>query len=409
MPISHRFESSPSHANQGNSKGYLRLLLAVIVFSVTLYLGNRSSALLKLTSSFDIDRFRNISTNESSSSTNWWDDYVDQVATPFARWKGPKYSWCIEEASNDTTFDGLMLAKTFKTGSSSAAALTLHISHRVAQRHLKQHHCKAFFKHSFMTRNRHSHRVQPSLLWTIVRNPANRAVSAINFFQVGMHGNNLSEEEMVSLLSEEKNVQLHQIRISQGEKSKLGSEALESFDNLTTFIKESVFAAYDFVAVSERWDESVAVMQLLFDLQAEDMIILPAKKSGSWTWDRKHGDEAGCFLIPRPQTPKPVEKYLRTEFTHRNADFLLHAAAHKSLDLTIDLLGRDLVAAQVAKLKTLQEYVQRQCLHEAVFPCSSNGTFQRESQQDCYWLDMGCGYRCIDRVVASYKMGLNYT
>ena len=389
----------------GPLRRHRRLFLAILVSHVGLLVVHRWSTLPGLSFNLNVDLLKN-ATHSDMDSLNWWRDCVDNVAVTFEKWKGQTYSWCVEDSSNDSSLTGLILSKTFKTGSSTAAALTLRISHRVAQRYLKQHHCKTFLDHSFMRRNLHSFREQPSLLWTIVRNPAKRAISSINYFQVGLHGKQFSDQEMITRLSKLKNVQLQQIRDFKGAvKPALTSSILNSTQNVIELMKQSVFNKYDFIAVNERWEESVAVMQLLFDLEDEDMIVLSAKRSGSWAWNVKEGEESRCFVIPRATQSDKVKIFLQTDFTYRNADFLLHAVANKSLDLTIDSLGRDLVATKVNILRYLQELVERNCLNSTVFPCASNGTYQSQSKDDCYWRDMGCGFRCIDRVLSRFDQG----
>ena len=99
------------------------------------------------------------------------------------------------------------------------------------------------------------------------------------------------------------------------------------------------------------------------------------------------------------------EGILFNQFTYENADYLLYAAANRSLDLTIDALGRDLVEYQVNNLRRLQAMAETHCINSTYFPCSSNGTLQsRMSDMDCYWRDMGCGHNCIDRILSQDKL-----
>ena len=434
----------------------------------------------------------------SATKSNWWDDYVNSLAVTYKKWNGPKYSWCLKDekqshdingtgsaAESNNVINGMLFVKTFKTGSSTAASLTLRISQKVGERHLASTNetslisttishdspkpassstttstCKTSFRHEFMLQNLQSYRKQPSLLWTIVRDPAKRVQSAFNYFHIGLKGMEsssvtMSDEQMMSHFDQKKNVQVSQLRVlsSQPQQQEQRDSSLSppsqshsrsSFDSrmfqsspriLIARLKKQIFSAYDFVAVLERWEESVAVMQLLFDLEDEDMIVFATKSSGSWTWNLKNTDnddqlleqqpqqqqqqqnqtpnyyktkEAGCFFIPEIKSPSfKVQKYLSTNFTHENADYLLHAAANRSLDLTINALGRDRVVSQVKKLRQLQTLVENYCLHSTYFPCSSNGTLQsRKSDADCYWRDMGCGHKCIDRILSQNKLGL---
>jgi hypothetical protein len=64
---------------------------------------------------------------------------------------------------------------------------------------------------------------------------------------------------------------------------------------------------------------------------------------------------------------------------------------NRSLDLTIELLGRERVESGVREFQHLQALAQERCLLKAVFPCTANGTLQDGWQKDCYHKDWGCG------------------
>ena len=230
----------------------------------------------------------------------------------------------------------------------------------------------------------------------------------------------MTDERIIDNFSGKKNAQVEQLiatpgrSFSKAKKDSFSSRIFQSPRILVTRLKKQVFDAYDFVAVLERWEESIAVMQLLLDLEDEDMIILSTKSAGSWILrepqmnELRHSSsqDAGCFFIPEPKRSSKVEQYLSTNFTLENADFLLHAAANRSLDLTINAIGRDRVEYQVNKLRKLQTLAETHCLDSTEFPCSSNGTLRSESNLDCYWRGMGCGHTCVDTILAQHKLGI---
>ena len=75
-------------------------------------------------------------------------------------------------------------------------------------------------------------------------------------------------------------------------------------------------------------------------------------------------------------------------------DYLLLAAANRSLDLTIDRLGRDRV------YRAIMTVVSEECASQTFLPCSWEGAPQVYlAQSSCNNGDEGCGYRCIDRLV----------
>ncbi len=68
---------------------------------------------------------------------------------------------------------------------------------------------------------------------------------------------------------------------------------------------------------------------------------------------------------------------------------------------TIQALGMERVQERTRTIERLQGLAEDQCQDKAIFPCSDVGVPQtRESQLSCYFLDAGCGHRCVDRVLA---------
>ena len=83
-------------------------------------------------------------------------------------------------------------------------------------------------------------------------------------------------------------------------------------------------------------------------------------------------------------------------------DYVLYEAVNKSLDLTIDSLGRELFEDALDAFIKLKCRAEEKCAADAVFPCSSTGEIQlAESSESCYKRDWGCGYPCLDTLQAS--------
>ena len=162
-------------------------------------------------------------------------------------------------------------------------------------------------------------------------------------------------------------------------------------------IEKDVMNEYNFVGILERQAESLVVFKLLFGLEYQDIIVLSSKTNGGYD---DGGYKNTCFLIQKAHETPTVDTYLKNEFPVHNYDYLMYAVANRSLDLTIDILGRETVEKQVKEYSRLRKVAQDVCSKEAVFPCSSDGTFQRaKSRKSCYAVDNGCGYRCVNRVV----------
>ena len=199
---------------------------------------------------------------------------------------------------------------------------------------------------------------------------------------------------------------------------------------------QDLLDSYDFIGVFERWDESLAVLQLLLGLDTADMMYLPRPKAAaaaaaaaavvpsSEISDNNIGSEQKqqqqvasvdspfasqtdyyeywnrqCRPIPTATVYLDMKQWFYSdEFeAYTEADVLVYKAVNKSLDLTIDSLGRDKVEKAVRDLQKANRLAQQQCKNVRL-PCSSDGLVEKET--DCLIPDMGvgCGYKCLDQV-----------
>lgn len=150
---------------------------------------------------------------------------------------------------------------------------------------------------------------------------------------------------------------------------------------------------YDFIGVTERMDDSLVVLSMLLNLQLTDILYLSAKGNGSF-------DDAGLkectYIVPTFISPSMKQYFNDTQWTRRTkGDALLHCAAQRSLDMTIDQLGRDKFNIKIKEYKRMQKLVTDACMEQVAFPCDAGG---KRQTTDCYWVDSGCGNRCIDSI-----------
>jgi hypothetical protein len=175
-------------------------------------------------------------------------------------------------------------------------------------------------------------------------------------------------------------------------------------EQVLQWMQEKIMDEYDFIGVTERMDESLAVMVLLWNLEPSDVVVLSAKKAGGY-------DDAGstgqCSKIVRPQPPSPVLRhYWSNEHPLDNADFLLWDAVNLSLDRTILRLGVERVQKVIRDIQSLGRLAENHCQAKAHFPCSDTGQPQLKlAEQSCYVQDAGCGHKCVDNVMEDYKLG----
>ena len=159
---------------------------------------------------------------------------------------------------------------------------------------------------------------------------------------------------------------------------------------------------YDFIGLVERFDESLVLLRLLLGLDAGDILYLPSKFSGAYTGAKKKG---GCMKIPDKIDFPEMKPYLDSPaWKHKNAfTNEIHAAINRSLDLTIDHVGRQKFEEALSEHRHLLELSKKLCGDKAFFPCSREGVIQlEESKKSCYLKDHGCGYACLDDLYQNY-------
>jgi len=398
------------------------------------------------------------SKRSSSLSTRIQDDCLEAMAVeyPLHTTDTSTLQWCLPPSHHPNVFlkqpqlihqqanasiVGLIFIKNTKAASSTGAGITLRIAEQVGQRVLQTStspvsssqqqqlpqqqrlaatSCVRNWTHAFANARGHAKRKRhgrsSSLLWTILRHPASRDVSAFYFFEHMRQGVADTDDNLLQYLQAQKSGQfryLHSHYIADDNLQPAFQSWLSSHQKqhqLSTVLHQ-LLLDYDFIALAERMDESLAVMTLLWKLQPSDVIVLNAKTKGGYDDGKFHKQ---CFKIPsRPTLSTAVQSFLYNKdasssssmtlsHQHWNLDYPLYYAANRSLDRTIQRLGSQRVRDRVQEIQNLQRLAHETCQSVAVFPCSNNGTLQkRAAQQSCYIDDSGCGHACVDQVLSS--------
>jgi hypothetical protein len=79
-------------------------------------------------------------------------------------------------------------------------------------------------------------------------------------------------------------------------------------------------------------------------------------------------------------------------------EILLYQAAWKSLDLTIDRLGRDEFSKQLANFLRINRAAQAQCEPREVGMCTENGESVPFEKRTCIIWSEGCSDACLDEI-----------
>jgi len=144
-------------------------------------------------------------------------------------------------------------------------------------------------------------------------------------------------------------------------------------------------------------DESLVALQMLLGLEVGDILYLSSKTSGGYSYVTNGGLGPRCFKESTKFVSSKMKEYFDSDEwrTHIQGDTMLYRAANNSLDLTIDALGREKFESNLQSFRTAETIAHERCEAKTIFPCM-NG--QLHKVNDCYQMDQGCGYACLDEV-----------
>lgn len=286
-------------------------------------------------------------------------------------------------------------------------------------------------------------RRRPYFSWTVIREPSSRAMSMFFFQMVSRAGKDPLDGRILDYLRHQKNFQLEYVdynkknrrRKKRNRKKMMIRQEQAKNDvpyqngigqNANTpwhhRIEEETFMQYmqldksaivqriqratqeihHFIAVTERMDESLIVFSRLFGFidEEKDLVVLSSKLSGGYD---AGASDYGCTKIQKAFRSPIVQHYLDTDFRSHNYDFFLHAVANRSLDKTINMLGRASVEEGVRRLQWLRKLATDHCFNSTTSPCTTGMDGQSpnpHSKESCYYLDVGCGHACVEKFVA---------
>lgn len=147
-------------------------------------------------------------------------------------------------------------------------------------------------------------------------------------------------------------------------------------------------------------EETAVCLMMLLNIKMGTILYLNAKASGGFD----DGGSQKCTFIQPSRITRGMGSYFSgaTWKAMVQWDELLYQAANRSLDLTIDRLGRSEFERNVERFRAALAVAEEKCLPRQVFPCTADG--QRNPNRDCLWKDSGCGSTCLDQV--AQELGL---
>ena len=145
-----------------------------------------------------------------------------------------------------------------------------------------------------------------------------------------------------------------------------------------------IMTKYDFIGITDRFEESMLVLAHRLGLDIEDMLYLKAKDSHHLQTDNK-----GAHFVPSvpvQNQSESVQRYLKEKWYGLNAvDYELWDKVNEQMDRQIaEIAG---FHSKLHRYESLLKKVQDQCGH------------LQNDRIDCLQGDHGCGQRCIRKVI----------
>jgi hypothetical protein len=322
----------------------------------------------------------------------------------------PKDSWCIpathpeENTFRDGKWQGFLLVKVPKAASSTAAGLTLRIANQTG--------CAVQFEHRQGIR--YAERHAESFLLGTVRRPAARAFSMAYFFIIAPLNITPTDKNIIRSLNRRRGGK------TQGKGGYMSNYmSLQRIPGkfwkptepthvpnatlLIDYVQDTV-NSYDFITVVERMDESLTALALMTGLDLGDVLSTSAKVSGEYKLARSGKNEGQCTKSIKGKMSEGVRKYFETKawLAMNYADYLLYEAANRSLDLTIERIGRDRFDRALADFRRIEAKAMEVCGDHLGSGCTGDGVALPETT--CYVRDFGCGYMCVDAMLRDEKI-----
>jgi hypothetical protein len=151
-------------------------------------------------------------------------------------------------------------------------------------------------------------------------------------------------------------------------------------------------------------EESLVALSMLLRVPLSDVMYLKAKGSGGFD---DGGLDKKCTYIQPTFVSPGMQSALDSDWWRDKSrwDRALHLAANRSLDLTIDKLGRERFNEKLEQYKAALKRAQQLCLPRPdMFPCSPTGDYIPPDRTKCLYGDSGCGSDCLDEVADELQL-----
>jgi len=169
---------------------------------------------------------------------------------------------------------------------------------------------------------------------------------------------------------------------------------------------------YDFVAVTERFDESMVVLKKILGLEFTDILYTIARSDSALSRDRISNGYDYMSHSYKDLDPN-MQRWAYTQMnSKRNYDMQFYLDALAELDNWITAYpgGRPAFEADLSKYRSMLKIAQMECQHfadESKARLGTDGYLKVDNKKvghapDCLWNDYGCGDQCMDDVAKKH-------
>lgn len=291
---------------------------------------------------------------------------------------------------------GLLYVREMKTGSSTMAGVILRLSHRKGEKLLSDEGpCRMRIDHSSARKLKYKDRNKDrSFLISLLRDPTKRAISQFFHFRVSDKKEDPTDENFQNYFFDDPGHRRNYFT------KDLTTVPIDWETADKNEVVQSIIDEYNFIGITERMDDSLVVLKMLLDLDFEDILYMSAKTNGSFTTGMIEEGVTGCIYIVPSFITDGMKEFFASDYWKRYVEFdnLLYKAAVKSLDNTIDFLGREEFEQELTTFKKAQKVTQERCADRTIYRCNNRGEFVGAMNSTCYMWDIGCGFDCLNEM-----------
>ena len=267
---------------------------------------------------------------------------------------------CYDSESSNDLVRGVFYVKIPKTDSSYWRAVGVRTIHRMETSVFNNGKCSFLGGHNTALSLNLKDRVsEQSFAYTFIRNPREWAVKRF-YFRKSVSGGSIGADAMMQYLQRDKN--------RNGQAKYIAQHDFRNYADMSNPVAaaKEIVASYDFIGLVEEPAKSLVVMQLLLGLDMFDILYHQSPLAGTITYFRDDSDKCGRVIDQSP--PQEVKDYLDSTVWYRDnaVEVEIYAEVKKSIEATIDRLGRDrfdeALCDHKALMKEFQSFADNQCI-----------------------------------------------